>query len=128
MPKYSLSILALSLGLTIIFLSVMPSSLPPVNVTVFGEDKIAHFLAYYIFSTCLGLAFNLDWKVKRTRLVVIIVSFSFGMVLELIQEYLLPHRTFEVFDLLANSIGICAFVFSGKTIEKIVVKSGIFIN
>jgi len=60
--------------------------------------------------------------------VVIIVSFSFGMVLELIQGYLLPHRTFEVFDLLANSIGICAFVFSGKTIEKIVVKSGIFIN
>jgi len=50
------------------------------------------------------------------------------MVLELIQGYLLPHRTFEVFDLLANSIGICAFVFSGKTIEKIVVKSGIFIN
>ena len=128
MPKYSLSILALSLGWTIIFLSVMPLSLPPVNATVFGVDKTAHFLAYYIFSTCLGLAFNLDWRVKRTRLVVIIVAFSFGMVLELIQEYLLPHRTFEVFDLLANSIGICAFVFSGKTIEKIVVKSGIFIN
>jgi VanZ family protein len=124
-PKYSLTIAAFSIGVAIVFLSVIPLSLPP---NVLNTDKIAHFLAYSIFSTCLGLAFNLDWRLKRTRLIVILAVFSFGMVLELIQGYLILYRTFEVFDLLANSAGICAFVFSGKTIEKVVVKSGIFIN
>ena len=128
MPKYSLTIAAFSIGVAIVFLSVIPLSLPPLNTNVFNTDKIAHFLAYFIFSTCLGLAFNLDWRLKRTRLIVILAVFSFGMVLELIQGYLILYRTFEVFDLLANSAGICAFVFSGKTIEKVVVKSGIFIN
>jgi len=118
-PKYSLTIAAFSIGVAIVFLSVIPLSLPPLNTNVFNTDKIAHFLAYSIFSTCLGLAFNLDWRLKRTRLMVILGVFSFDMVLELIQGYLILYRTFEDFDLLANSAGICAFFFLEKQLKKL---------
>ena len=110
------------------FLSVVPLSLPPLNTNVFDTDKIAHFLAYFVFAACLGLALSLDWQIKKVKLIVFIWACSFGIILELIQGYLLLHRTFDLFDLVANFVGICTYVFSGKTIEKIVVKSGIFIN
>jgi len=127
-PKYTLTILASMIGLAIVVLSMVPLSLPPLNTNALDTDKIAHFLAYFIFSTCLGLALSFDWRLKKIKLIVFVGAFCFGTILELIQGYHLLHRTFDLFDLLANLVGICTFVFSGKTIEKIVVKSGIFIN
>ena len=82
MPKYSLTIAAFSIGVAIVFLSLISLSLAPLNTSILNTDKTPHFLAYSIFSTWLGLAFNLDWRLKRTRLRVVLGVFSFGMVLE----------------------------------------------
>jgi len=94
----------------IVFLSTIPLQLPPVEMEL-SADKLAHAFAYFVLSTNLGMA-----------------VFLLGLVLEIIQGYVLVYRTFEVYDLLANTVGIFAFILLAKTLKKIVVKSRIFIN
>ena len=110
------------------FLSALPLQLPPLNNVGLSVDKLAHCLAYFVLSTMLGLAIELDWATKYSNRNVFLVVFLFGFTLEIIQGYALVYRTFEIYDLLANSVGILAFILLAKTIKKIVVKSRIFIN
>lgn len=76
----------------------------------------------------MGMSLWIDWKIKSTKITVVIAVAIFGMILELVQGYVLSYRTFEAFDLLADFIGIITFLATGKTVKKIVVRSGIFIN
>jgi len=115
-------------GAIIVFLSVVPLQLPQLNTIGFTSDKLAHSFAYFVLSTCMGMSLWIDWKMKSTKITVVIAVAIFGMILELVQGYVLSYRTFEAFDLLANFIGIITFLATGKTVKKIVVRSGIFIN
>ena len=127
MPKFTWTIFALNVGAIIVFLSTIPLQLPPMEGLGISEDKLYHSFAYFVFSTCVGLSFWMDWRNKVTKTFLFWGIFSFGMILEIIQGCL-SYRTFDFFDLIANSLGIIAFLITGKTIKKIVVKSGIFIN
>ena len=91
-------------------------------------DKVLHVIAYFVLATCFSLALDLDWKIINNRDITFISVFLFGFTLEIIQGYALVYRTFEIYDLFANTIGILAFILLAKTIKKIVVKSCIFIN
>ena len=110
------------------FLSTLPLQLTPLNNVGLSVDKLAHCLAYFVLYTMLGLAIELDRAIKYSNRNVFLVVFLFGFTLEIIQGYALVYRTFEIYDLLANSVGILAFILLAKTIKKIVVKSRIFIN
>ena len=110
------------------FLSTLPLQLTPLNNVGLSVDKLAHCLAYFLLSTMLGLALEQDWAIKNSNRIVFLVVFLFGLTLEIIQGYALVYRTFEIYDLVANSVGIFAFILFAKTIKKIVVKSRIFIN
>lgn len=110
------------------FLSTVPLQLSPLNNVGLSVDKLAHCLAYFQLSTLLGLALELDWIIKNSDRIVFLAVFLFGLTLELIQGYALVYRTFEIFDIIANSVGILVFILFAKTIKKIVVKSRIFIN
>lgn len=110
------------------FFSTIPLKLPPLNKVGLSVDKLAHFLAYFTLSTMLGLALELEWVIKKSKRIVFIAVFLFGLFLELIQGYVLVYRAFEIYDLLANTFGILAFILFSKTVKKIVVKSRIFIN
>lgn len=127
-PKYSWTIFACSAAFIILFFSTIPLQLPPIDTGQLSVDKLLHSTAYFILSSCVGLSLWLDWHKTSIRKVVFSAVFLFGMILEIIQEYALSYRTFEVYDLLANSLGIITFLVTGKTIKKIVAKSGIFIN
>ena len=110
------------------FLSTVPLQLPPLNNVGLSVDKLAHCLAYFVLSAMLGLALELDWAIKNSNKIVFLAVFLFGFTLELIQGYVLVYRTFEIYDLLANTVGVFVFILFAKTIKKIVVKSRIFIN
>ena len=128
MPNYSFTAFAYAIGVILLFLSFIPLSLKtPVQFEI-GVDKLAHSFAYFIFSLALDHALSFDWGIKKSEKKVVIIVFSFGLVVEIIQGIGLVYRSFEWYDLLANSFGIFFFLLVGKTIKKIVVKSGIFIN
>ena len=85
----------------------------------FEVDKLAHGFAYFCFATSVFVALNLDWKLETAKKWTIISSFSLGLLLEIVQGSLLSYRSFEVYDLLANTLGIVFFIFSSKRVKKL---------
>ena len=92
----------------ILILSGAPSqNLPQINLgSLFEADKIAHFGVYFILSSCLLWAF---FKQKRWSgqfiFLAILISSSYGILMELAQYLIFPGRYFEFFDIVANIIG-----------------------
>ena len=127
-PNYSFTAFAYTIGVILLFLSFVPLSLKTPIPLEFGIDKLGHSFAYFIFSLALDHAFSFDWLMSESKKKVVFIAFSFGLMVEIVQGIGLVYRSFEFYDLLANSIGIFFFLMVGKTIKKIVVKSGIFIN
>src|SRR5712691_8168591 len=81
--------------------SVAVLSLIPVEVDLSGgRDKIAHSLAYGSLSLCFGMLFG-----GRARQLGIAIAFAaMGVALEFLQG-LTDYRTFEIADMIANTIG-----------------------
>ena len=128
MPNYSWTIFSLSIGAIIAFLSTAPLELPPIDDFGLSIDKLAHSFAYFVFATSLGLSLDLDWKIVKNKKIVFYTVFLFGLILELIQGFMLVYRSFEAYDLVANTSGIILYFLFVKTLKKIVVKSRIFLN
>jgi len=118
-PRYMFSIAAYSIGVFIVFLSTVALHLPIKENPCFEVDKLAHGFAYFCFATSVFVALNLDWKFETAKKWTIISSFSLGLLLEIVQGSLLSHRSFEVYDLLANTLGIVFFIFSSKRVKKL---------
>ena len=128
MPNYSWTIFSLSIGAIIAFLSTAPLELPPIDDFGLSIDKLAHSFAYFVLATSLGLSLDLDWKIVKNKKIVFYTVFLFGLILELIQGFILVYRSFEAYDLVANTSGIILYFLFVKTLKKIVVKSRIFLN
>ena len=119
MPRYMFSIAAYSIGVFIVFLSTVALHLPIKENPCFEVDKLAHGFAYFCFATSVFVALNLEWKLETAKKWTIISSFSLGLLLEIVQGSLLSYRSFEVYDLLANTLGIVFFIFSSKRVKKL---------
>ena len=70
-------------------------------------------------ATSLFLALDLDWKFKTSKKSTIISAFTLGLVLEIIQGSFLSYRSFELYDILANTLGIVLFIFLSKRVKKL---------
>lgn len=73
-------------------------------------DKFLHFFAYLIFGlTIFWAIFNLySEKNTRTKFVyLLIIGTIYALTDELHQSYI-PGRTFDIFDIVADILGICA--------------------
>ena len=100
-------------GITIMILTVLPGSLFPRVKPAIGLDKVAHIFMY------AGFAFICIWGYrsqfisngliyrKKAILLTILISIAYGGMTELIQEYLVPTRTGDRFDFIADCIGTC---------------------
>ena len=76
-----------------------------------GLDKVAHLLMYATFAfLCLwgyrqqfvsnGIAYQ-----RKALLIAVIIGIAYGGITELMQEYLVPSRTGDWIDFLADIIG-----------------------
>ena len=98
--------LAIAYSLLIAFLSLSKfilGKLPPVS----NSDKIAHFLAYFVFVLIWGCYFMTS-KNKESMLIAVksfVLGFVFGLLMEIMQYMLTSYRTFDLLDVLANTLG-----------------------
>ena len=103
-----LFILPILWGLLIIYLSLLPGGTG--IMILFGIphfDKIGHTGAYGIWSFLLILAFQKNFGVSLKRnWVIVLVLFLVGCGLEFGQFYMHQGRSFEVWDMVANIVGI----------------------
>ena len=105
------SIPGLLCGIVILILTGLPGSLFPRVKPVVGIDKVVHLLMYAGFAfACLwgyrkqfvsnGSAYR-----KKAIILALVISIAYGGLTEIMQEYLVPKRTGDWLDFLADSIG-----------------------
>jgi VanZ family protein len=90
----------------IIALSLLPMQDLP-QVPMFPEeDKLIHFLMYFGFSVLFCWTLKTELNFSRIFLV-ILVTVSWGILMEYLQLDMHLGRSFSWYDELANSIGVC---------------------
>lgn len=98
--------------LVVIFVSVVPGSSLNVDITIAGLDKIVHFGMYTLVTLFWSVGLkkqNINVKLSRNAFKISVLGgFGLGLLLEIVQQFFVPFRYFELLDLIANGIG-CIF-------------------
>lgn len=112
-------------AILIIIASSIPSKYLP-TVEIFGWDKIAHVCVFFIFGILILrwlINFKEDTKdIKIINLVTLIIVITFGIFDEIYQS-IIPGRTPDAFDLIADAIGGMFAVLFVKYIKQTILYS-----
>ena len=98
-------------GIVILILTGLPGSYLPHVKPVVGLDKVVHLFMYAFFAfACLWgyrqqFVSNSKAYRKKALLLAAVISISYGGLTEILQEYLVPGRTGDCFDFLADCVG-----------------------
>ena len=103
LKKWALPILVIyTLALTI-------GSLAQVGkISVVGssfDDKILHLTAYFIF-TALVFVYCEKLQLKHKILISALSVILYGIIIEVLQQVMTSYRTLDVYDVLANTLGV----------------------
>jgi VanZ family protein len=123
LKRYSLFIAIIySIALTILSLITI-SGIPDIGIS-FG-DKIFHFLAYYILTLVWFYALFTKFNFKKNKAILYAAIFSmiFGIVIELLQGSITTSRHSDVYDAIANTLGVVIAVLVLFLNNKIQVKN-----
>lgn len=105
-------ILAFLWTLLIFYLCLDDSpNVPKINFQY--KDKVVHFIFYFVFV----FFWTKSLKIKNLNylLIVLFLAVTTGITIEFLQENYTNHRTFDWYDILANSIGAFAsFIYVKK--------------
>lgn len=93
--------LILRLAVVIVALAIAYLSLRPTANIGQINDKLGHFIAYFVLMFITGLAF---WRGKSEVIAGLIFAAGYGMLMEVGQHFV-PGRTFSILDMLANASG-----------------------
>lgn len=100
------------------------ASFPSISqIKVENGDKYVHFVLYFVLTFLLfySRVLPVDYSKKAKLIICLLVSISFGMIIEIMQGVFTQSRQFEWSDVVANSLGslvavLFAFKFSDKNI------------
>ncbi len=99
--------IAITLTILIIISSLISiSSLGIKLIRVENSDKYAHIISYFILSMSWFYASQHDFKSTRQKLILIALLVAFGIIIEALQEGITTYRHADIYDVLANSVGI----------------------
>jgi len=105
-------IFALLWTLLIFYLCLDDSPNVP-KITFQYKDKVVHFIFYFVFvyfwaKSLKNIRFNYT-------LIILVLALILGITIEVLQENFTVNRTFDWYDILANSIGaIASFTYVNK--------------
>lgn len=108
---------------SIIFL-LSSFSRPLVEINSFAyEDKLLHMLIFFIFGVCLLLPLSKkdNFNERKSLLIIFIIGVLYGAFDEFHQSFV-PGRLCDIFDLLADSVGIAVAIFLRHPIIKLLIK------
>jgi len=89
-------------------------NVPIINIPF--KDKIVHFSFYFIF-VFLWVK-SIENKTFKKSLIVLLLAILLGICIEFLQENCTAHRTYDNYDILANSIGgFLSFLFVNKLLQ-----------
>ena len=95
----------------ILLLSILPGGALnfPSIFHVIPVDKLVHVFIYGVFVFLLMIGFkkqySFTWLRYHTASAAIILAISYGIVMELLQEFVIMDRNLEFYDIVANTAG-----------------------
>jgi hypothetical protein len=106
--EYAVKALFIVWGISIIILHFTPSNNALPSITLSNSGFVLHCAGFFVGMVLCWLAF--DKKSISFILWAGLVILISSVILEGVQFYL-PHRTFNVYDMVANGVGIGLFIF-----------------
>ncbi len=106
-------LIAISITILITYLSISSQSID-VSVKITNLDKFLHFGAYFT----LTISWLFALREKNKNLLIIILLTLYGILLEFSQEWFTETRIKDIFDAIANTIGIIFATLIFKYIYK----------
>jgi len=85
------------------------------------DDKIAHFILYAGLCLFWFMSFHV-LKTKSSLLIASLLSIVFGGVIEILQGVLSIYRTTDIFDFVANCLGILTMALIIYTKKEVIIK------
>ena len=123
-PKTSLAVAVFSLLLVTILLCIPGTKFPKITwLNKIWFDKWVHIglFAMLVVAWCLAYSSNSisEKPLKNIFLRIAILGLLYGVIMELIQHFYIPFRSFDYGDIVADAVGcIGGYFFSGKYIKK----------
>lgn len=87
-------------------------------VKVDNSDKFGHLLAYFLLSLSWLFALNSSSKKKIKTYILILILISYGIIIEVLQGVLTTYRQADVYDIMANTIGVLFAVILFKKVYR----------
>lgn len=103
----------------IIFLSLKSPSKDSELPFFEGQDKIYHFISYFLLTIVYFLMYKNYFKTKFSLIKAGVSVIMLGTILEFIQPLSFFNRDFDVFDLIANFIGVIFAIITIKIFIRI---------
>lgn len=71
------------------------------------DDKVYHCIAYLIFAI-LCYNFLRTTKCKQIGMLTFVIAVVYGIVIEVLQGTIAIYRTLDIYDMIANTVGVIA--------------------
>ena len=128
MPKYLLFLVALLwTGIVTYFCLIKSSDIPAINIP--NLDKCIHVFFHFVFTFLWILFFRKQIQtdnLKKPLLYSFMLSFVFGITIEILQELVTTTRSADLFDVVANLTGAIIAVFTVLICYKFNILNSIF--
>jgi VanZ family protein len=127
-PKQIFFWLALTWTFVVAFLCLASFGNMP-NVGLQNADKYAHFTFHFVFTVLWFLYFNFkrtESSNAKTILMVFLLSFIYGISVEIMQGMFTINRKADIFDVLANTTGAVMAVIVIRLYQKYLRKEKIY--
>ena len=111
-------LIAIFITLTIAYLSLSKPIEIDIPLKISFLDKIFHAIAYFTLTVSWLFAYRNHQKTK----IIALALFLYGVLMEFLQEWLTQNRQKDVYDVVANSLGILIAMLIFNNLYKYFVK------
>jgi VanZ family protein len=108
-------------GVILYFCLIKASDIPKLSIEIPYLDKLVHAFLHFVFTVLWFLYFKKkigNLKNYKLLLISLSLSFFFGIVIELMQEFFTVSRSADVLDVIANLFGASIAVVSINYLDK----------
>jgi VanZ family protein len=120
------NLFSIGLGLLILYLSLTPGSdFNEGFLKIPHADKIAHFIMYFTLMSVIIFENRKLVKLTRDLLLLAIIPFTYGIIIEILQSLLTTTRTGSIYDIVFNLAGIIFSILlwrNNKSLRKLIIK------
>jgi VanZ family protein len=87
---------------------LLPASVfKPVSFNLFQLDKLLHFVLYFVLVCSWLFVFKIQDKLTPSSIrIIILLSIGYGILIEILQAVSHTGRSYELDDIIANTIGV----------------------